>query len=627
MGTRSTTIHPAEPIRLEAIAGPEADPLRVEPGGSATIGRSMSNDLVLLDGAVSREHAVVQEKGGRWLLTDRGSRHGTLLNGVKLESGEATTLCGGDLVRIGPWTLRVRLGTASDTRRTGLSAAGASGMGPVGSGTAFATVVRSTGKSEVVQRVEDNEVGRLAKNRLDLLFEYAAQINAAPDEAGLCEKALENALGGSGYSRGALLRATGDAGRSEADDASAGYEVIAALSRDAGSFASSSFDVSASLLAEASGGKPALLESMGGSMPDYGQSVMDLSIHSALCVPIMVGESIDSYLYLDARGHERTVQQDATGFCVALARICGLAMSNLVRRELESRQAEMMVQLGAAREAQQVILPPEQGAVGGMDYALRMRPGMYVAGDMFDIIDVNAAERERGKVYGVRRIEEAAEGRGDRVAVFLGDVTGEGIGAGILMASGQSHLHALLAQHADPEIAVNAVNKYLAEHSPPDRFISLWVGLFDRAEQTLTYVDAGHGHWAMVHDGKTHRETVRGGIPAAIDPGVTYTARTIPFNEGDRLVVFSDGVIEQSATGTTRAEDMFGMDKVLALLEQSSSPSGDVERVMRAVVAHAGGDALDDDTTIASVQWGARPSKEGDGSGGRMISPESPTAN
>jgi sigma-B regulation protein RsbU (phosphoserine phosphatase) len=609
MATRSTTIHPAEPIRLEPIAGPDADPLRVEPGTSATIGRSMSNDLVLLDGAVSREHALLAEKAGRWFLTDRGSRHGTLLNGVKLEAGEATTVRGGDLVRIGPWTLRVRLGTMneSSSRRAG------SAMGMSGTGTAVATIVSTPGKGEVVQRVKDDEVGRLAKNRLDLLFEYAAKINAAPDEARLCESALENALTGSGYTRGAMLRSAHGG-----DGANGGpaYEVIAALSRDAGSFASTQFDVSASLLNEASDGKPALLESAGGSMPDYGQSVMDLSIHSALCVPITVGDTIDSYLYLDARGAERTVQQDATGFCVALARICGLALSNLVRRELESRQAEMMVQLGAAREAQQVILPPEQGTVGGMDYALRMRPGMYVAGDMFDIIDVNAAERERGRAYGVET--SAHDERGDRVAVFLGDVTGEGIGAGILMASGQAHLHALLQQHADPERAVNAVNKYLAEHSPPDRFISLWVGLFDRDAQTLTYVDAGHGHWAMVRDGATHRETARGGIPAAIDPGVTYTARTIPFGEGDRLIVFSDGVIEQSATGTTRAQDMFGMDKVLALLTESASPAGDVERVMRAVLAHAGGEALDDDTTIASVQW------SGDGG---MVSPESPTAN
>lgn len=599
MATR-TSMNATEPIRLDPIAGPEAEALRIEPGTVATIGRSMNNAMVLLDGAVSREHASVLEKGGRWLLVDAGSRHGTLLNGVRLESGDPAPIQGGDLIRIGPWTLRVRTPSTPDsTRRTGVHTLGG------GTGTAVATVVTKTEKGEVLHHVDDDDLGRLAKNRLDLLFEYAAQINAAPDEENLCGAALESAITGSGYTRGALLRAS-DAGGD-------GYEVIAAVAKDAGEFMASRFDISASLLGKAADGKPALLESVGGDMPDYGQSVMDLSIHSALCVPIMVGDGIDSYLYLDARGHERTVQQDASGFCVALARICGLAMSNLVRRDLENRQAEMMVQLGAAREAQQVILPPEKGQIGGLDYALRMRPGMYVAGDMFDIIDVGGGagdESQRG-----------------RVAVFLGDVTGEGIGAGILMASGQSHLHALLQQHGEPEVAVNAVNKYLAEHSPPDRFISLWVGLFDLDAGTLTYVDAGHGHWAIVPEGGEPRKAdARGGIPAAIDPGVRYEARTIPFSGADRLVVFSDGVIEQSATGTTRAEDMFGMDKVLALLSESSSPVRDVESVMRAVLAHAGGDALDDDTTIASVQWSA-DARASEGADGAIISPDSPTVN
>ncbi|MCA9299396.1 MAG: SpoIIE family protein phosphatase, partial [Phycisphaerales bacterium] len=89
------------------------------------------------------------------------------------------------------------------------------------------------------------------------------------------------------------------------------------------------------------------------------------------------------------------------------------------------------------------------------------------------------------------------------------------------------------------------------------------------------------------------------------------------FGEGDRLVVFSDGVIEQSGEGSTRSANQFGMANVLRVLAASQSPEADTESVMRAVIDHAGGDALDDDTTIASVQWG--------NSGGEWIDPEKPT--
>ena len=581
MGTQSTSIR-GEGRGVEPISGPHVEPIEAEAGSSVSIGRSMKNDLVLLDGSVSREHAMLQGKSGHWVLVDLGSRHGTMLNGVEIEPGEPAPVESGDQIRIGPWTLSVSIGAGGfrgERGRTGTASQ--------------AAVVKERRRGEVVQEVDAESMGRLAQHRLDLLFEYASTINAAADEAGLGAAVVESALSGSGFGRGALLRACEDGSE---------CEIIASAVRGGGvrddrDGSPTRFDISATLLSKAAEGKPAILESIGGgSTPDYGQSVMDLRIHSALCVPVFLGDRVEAYLYLDARGRESGVQPDATGFCVALARLCGLAMSNLVRRELEKRQAEMEVQLGAAREAQQMILPSLSGDVGGLRYALRMHPGLFVAGDLFDIV---------------------ALGEG-RVAVFLGDVTGEGIGAGILMASGQAHLHALLLQHGDPESAVNEVNRYLAEHSPPDRFISLWVGLFDRAAGTLTYVDAGHGHWVVIPSGGAPRKADRGGgIPAAIDPGMTYTAREMPFGEGDRLVVFSDGVVEQSGAGSSRSQDQFGIDSVLRVLAGSDTPEGDVEGVMRAVVSHAGGENLDDDTTIASVQWGDP--------GGRLVSPDSPT--
>jgi len=519
MAPRSTTWRTGDgALRLDAIAGPDVESLTVPSGGSATLGRSMQNAMVLLDGTVSREHALVQDKGGHWVLTDRGSRHGTLLNNVPLESGDPAPISSGDLIRLGPWTLRVQIGGESAARGS-----------ITGSSSAVATVVTRRNRGEVVQELDDESLGKLAQHRLELLFDYAGQINAAPDEEKLCVSALECALSGTGFGRAAMLKSDG-----EGD-----CDVLSAQVRDDRGRREPQFDISASLLAKASEGRPAMLESLGGgAAPDYGQSVMDLRIHSALCVPVHVGDKLDTFLYLDARGREGGVKPDASGFCVALARICGLAMSNLMRRELEKRQAEMVAQLGAAREAQQMIMPPEHGVVGGLRYAIRSRPGMFVAGDLFDMVEL-----EDG-----------------RVGVFLGDVTGEGIGAGMLMASGQAHLHALMLQHGDPERAVNEVNRYLAEHSPPDRFISLWVGLFDRGAGEVTYVDAGHGHWAVVPSGgEPFKPEGHGGPPAAIDPDVTYEARKVAFGEGDRLVVFSDGVIEQSRAGGARSEDQFGM--------------------------------------------------------------------
>ncbi|MBZ0171530.1 MAG: FHA domain-containing protein, partial [Phycisphaerales bacterium] len=91
-------------LRLEAIAGPPIDQVVVHPGAPAVIGRSSNVDRQLADKTVSRRHCRVLKRGTNWLLTDLNSRHGTFLNGVRLEPEQPAPLNDGDLVRVGPWT-------------------------------------------------------------------------------------------------------------------------------------------------------------------------------------------------------------------------------------------------------------------------------------------------------------------------------------------------------------------------------------------------------------------------------------------------------------------------------------------------------------------------------------------
>src|SRR5205814_10676781 len=122
---------------------------------------------------------------------------------------------------------------------------------------------------------------------------------------------------------------------------------------------------------------------------NYGQSIASLGIHSALCAPIVFGAAVVGFLYFDARGQESPVHPEAAGFCQAISRMCGLAMANLKRAELELRQRRLEADLTAAREAQQLIMPPNAGTIGRIRYALRSRPGRTVAGDLFDLVELD----------------------------------------------------------------------------------------------------------------------------------------------------------------------------------------------------------------------------------------------
>lgn len=533
---------PDDRLALTVQFGPPLPPLHARTDGTTVLGRSAACDAILPDAGVSRRHAAIARHAGAWFITDLASRHGTMLNATRLPPNEPAPLQPGDLVQIGPWIFRVRAGGGES--RLGIKTDAAPSPG------------------ERVEQIAPGNLGSLARQRLSLLIECAAAITGAGTEEELAEAALTAGLAGTGARRAAVVRAgPGDA-----------VQVIRARvpPDDAGPLV-----FSQSLIRAASGGEVARLTSdQAGIPPD---SIVRLGITAALCAPIHLGGAIVAYLYLDARQEESRVLPDAATFCQAVARLCGLALANIKRQDLERRQRQLEADLNAAREAQQLLIPAGHDVLGRVAFSVRMQPGRLVAGDLFDALPL-------------------PEGR---VGAFIGDVTGEGVGAAILMATAQAQLNAALERFADPAEALMAVNRYLTMHSALDKFVSLWAGVFDPANGRLTYVDAGHGHW--MHRpvaGAARRVASVGGPPIGIDPGVRYESGTLDLAPGDRIVVFSDGLVEQQNRGGER----FGAERVAAVISASRAPDDDVRLLFEALSRFADGRDLTDDTTVASLE-------------------------
>jgi sigma-B regulation protein RsbU (phosphoserine phosphatase) len=542
----SGTTDPFSVLRLDPIEGPEIAPLAIEPGRATVVGRSSTCDAQLPDPGVSRQHASISRKGSIWFITDAGSRQGTLLNSQRLNAEAPTPLRDGDLVRIAPWTFRVRCG------------------GPA----AMSTIITDDGRGapQRVERLAPEAVASLTRQRLDLLIECSAAINTAATEEAMAAFVLDAAVKGTGYSRCSLIRPLH--GEEE-------VQIIGHLGPSGTSATGVAF--ARSLLRAASSGQPARLAA-DSDVPQT-HSIISLGITAALCAPIMLGSTVAAYLYLDARGAESRAKPDAEAFCMAIARLCGLAMANLKRVELEGRHKQLEHDLLAARQAQELIVPATDGAIGPFRYAVQMRPGRLVAGDLFDVVPL-----EDG-----------------RVGLFIGDVAGEGVGAAILMAFAQAHLHAALLRYGDPGAALTSVNRQIAHRTASGKFISMWAGVFDPARSTLAFADAGHGHWAYKPiDGPLTKPKGGEALLVGIDPDVQYTSATIPVRPGDRVVLYSDGVVEQDAPGG----DRFGRARVLEVLDASNSSAEDVSSLFTAVLAFAGTADLADDTTVASIEVG-----------------------
>ena len=476
-----------------------------------------------------------------WFITDLGSKHGTYLNGHRLGPSEQTPLAPGDIVRLGPWTFRVRLGRPAAR--------------------AIVTVDDSSIARARVERLNDHQDATSLARRLSLLVEAAAKINAVAGDLDLAEAVLRPAVLGSGFARGALLREFGSPDE---------VEVIASWTRE--DTRAEGFQVSRTLIREASRGHAARLS--GG---DYSHSVSEMGIHTAICVPFDVDGAVVGYLYLDAREEEARADEESADYCLALARLCGLAFSNLRRAELEHKQRTLETQLEAAREAQQLLLPPQRGGVGRLRYSLYLQPGLVVAGDLFDIVPLSDGH----------------------VGIVFGDVTGEGVSAGLIMAAVQSHIHARLLQTQSPSMAVEHANRYLCAHSASNRFVTLWVGVLDVATGKVRYVDAGHGLWTVVSpEGASQASDDGRSIPIGIEADYQFNEAELSLTPTHRLVLLSDGIIEQRSPDGLQ----FKMGRVKAVLESNADADSDPERVIEAVRAFAGSRVLDDDATVASIR-------------------------
>ncbi len=533
-------------LTLHVAAGPPLPPTPLEQGKTYSLGRASSQTIRLEDPAVSRRHAHIAFESSQWTISDLGSRHGTFLNGIQLAADQPTPLTDNDRLRIGPWTL---VALSEDHRPSSLI-----------------SLDDTRRRVEGVTSMGRDELGTLAERRLTLLMNSARAIHDASDEASVATNVVKALLEGTGFGRAAIIRP------------SRGFEELEVLSFTTATttrLGQQGLSPSRTLLQEASKGRIVRMD----ETPNIqqAQSIIQMGVSQAICAPIFVGDTIDAYAYIDSIQSIARPEKDAMSFCAAIADLCGLAMSSLRRHELEIRQRQLLLDLQAAHDVQRRLMPADCGQIGVARYRMHLQSGRHIAGDLFGIVPLSET----------------------RAAVFLGDVSGKGLAAAILMATVQSHLAAALRHGNDPVACITTVNQFIAQHSADREFVTLFLAVIDISERTLTCIDAGHGYAAMIlPDASVERLSVTGGLPIGIDATCAYQATTVPIERGARLVLFSDGIPEQQSIDG----EEFGFARVLELLAKSGDMEADISCVTRGLREFAETDACADDVTLATIE-------------------------
>jgi sigma-B regulation protein RsbU (phosphoserine phosphatase) len=184
-----------------------------------------------------------------------------------------------------------------------------------------------------------------------------------------------------------------------------------------------------------------------------------------------------------------------------------------------------------------------------------------------------------------------------RVALIVADVSGKGMPAALLMSSLQARVQVLFDDPTDLAALVTRLNRIIVANSPANRFISFFIGVLDPNSDRITYVNAGHNPPLLVHHTGTVEKLEGGGLLLGIFAGATYEQSVAHLEQGDVVVLFSDGVTEASRLDV---DEEFGEDRLAAILAELSGDSAKsiIESINQRVQEFTHGAPPADDITL-----------------------------
>ena len=505
--------------------------------GQFVVGRSADADWPVPEPTVSRRHASIIHKGDTWLITDLRSKHGTSVNDRRIEPGTPTPIEDGDVISFGVWRCRCTTGA----NRPGVT-------------TSFAPLPADTASVSAIPALQ---LGGVAQRGLDVLMELTAKFDVLGTREQVARAAAHAVREATGCRRVVVVEIESE-------------EALAVLA----STTEQTPRVSRTLIDQAA--RQGLVQlTINTGQTDQAQSIIDLGIRSAICAPVLVDGAPSAFMMIDTRDAEGVVPADAASFCQSVARLVGMAFQRISAATMAQRHRQLQDDLNAARRAQELLSPPKQGRHGSVSYRFESIPGRVVAGDLFDIFPLDA----------------------DRTAFFLGDVSGKGVGAAMLMAACQSQLRTQLLSRVPLAAAMASVNADLHLRTEASKFVTLIAGVIDTDRRAVELADAGHGLCVYLPEtSQPSRIKTTPGFPLSIVEAADYEVTHLNLDPGASLVFFSDGAVEQANPEGSQYE----LKGVLACLAAACDRELLVECVLDGVRAHAAG-PLADDLTVAAV--------------------------
>jgi sigma-B regulation protein RsbU (phosphoserine phosphatase) len=540
----------AEVTVYSPLFSPFRQPLQ---GPAVSIGRASDCSIPIKDRYLSRKHAeIIAAEGNTWILKDLGSANGTYLNGSRVERDEQ--LKTGDRIRLGDTEIVFETSERSTDRFIAVAESHIS-----------ATIAIPV--HDIADKPEEKDVARL--QTLTLLARELIEDRPMEELFGfIVDRVMEHL-----HPSRAAIALLGHDGRSFTK-----VEVRRQDEKD-----SSELTISHTLLADIVQEKKALafVDVEADEKLRTAKSIIMQGIHSILCAPLMIGNTVVGVLYVDYLFTQRQISEEDVRLVAQIARFAAIKLETTRLREEAIQKRIMDEELKMASGIQRRLLPPAPTGVNGFTFVGKNEPCRTVSGDYYDF-----AVRPNGKVYFV-----------------IGDVSGKGVTAGLMMAGLQVAFRIFSKSDPDPATLVTQLNVALKENLPQSKFVTLFLGRLDTNTGIVEYVNAGHTPPLYLHKhGAT--ELTDSDLLLGVISRAEFVNRELRLEPGDSLVLFTDGVTEaRNLDGDDLGTDQIGE----ALVKLHGTDASTIAASVNETVLRHVGDAenLDDDVTVVIVSRAA----------------------
>jgi sigma-B regulation protein RsbU (phosphoserine phosphatase) len=257
-----------------------------------------------------------------------------------------------------------------------------------------------------------------------------------------------------------------------------------------------------------------------------------------------------------------------------MANVAAIRIEQTRFAELEQARQLMARDLEQAAEIQQGFLPSVAPPVRGLDVAGHNAPCRTVGGDYYDFFP-----------YG-----------DSRIAMVLGDVSGKGMPASLLMMGLQARVQVLIEEPKSLAEVMTRLNRITSANCPSNRFISLFFCILDGDTGDLTFCNAGHNPPLIIRANGTYDQLKGGGPVLGILPFIEYREYQAKLDEGDALVIYSDGVTEAN----NPAGDEFEIEGLAetVIRNRVESAGAIVSHINKDLVTYTAGAPPSDDITL-----------------------------